>query len=420
MSEEKQYIICPSCETQIELDKVLTAKADKIEIALKKKYDTQLQKEREVLKADLESKIKITKQELLQRKTEEISEIKKQIEGETARSFQLELTKAQQQAKGALKRAEDAEKRELNLLARQNDLDQKEKNINLHIQREVLAGKKKIFEETRDALQTEYQFEIAEKDKQLSDMKKKVEEMQKKFDQGSQQTQGEIGEIVVENMLREEFASDMIQEIKKGANGADILQEVITGKGDLCGRILWETKRAQSWSDGWITKLKDDQQKAKADIAVIVTQCMPSGPKYFHIIDNNVWVTDFSHVLSLALGLRVQLTGYWHIRRSTEGKNKKLEILFGYLTGSEFSNRVRAIVEAFSQLQDELQKEKRAYQNIWARREKQLLKVIENTSGMHGDLKGIIGASLPELQILELPNSEDHLIGKSEEEESPF
>ena len=205
-------------------------------------------------------------------------------------------------------------------------------------------------------------------------------------------------------MFKREFPFDVIEAVSTGVRGGDIIQTVKTQSGRTCGIILWETKRVKNWSDSWIAKLKDDQGAAKADLAVLVSEALPSGFHHFRHI-NGVWVTDIPSALSLALALRMALIQTANAKELESGKDDKKDLIYRYVTGSEFRNRVTAIIEGFRAMKEDLESERRAMQKIWASREKQIERIISNTAGMHGDLEGLAGPALPQIKILELPGS---------------
>lgn len=231
-----------------------------------------------------------------------------------------------------------------------------------------------------------------------------IETLRAKIQQGSQQAQGETLELEIESKLKSEFPADKITEVKKGQRGADVLQEVVDRLGRSCGLILWESKNAQ-WSNDWIEKLREDQRQAKADLAVLISVNLPKGIESF-VYREGIWIVGWKHFIPLSWALRFNLVSLYHERQSSEGKDEKMKILYQYLTGTEFKHRVEGIVEAFSNLQEELEKEKRYFNIKWARQEKEIRKVIDHTHGMYGDLQGVIGKSLPEIKTLELPSGD--------------
>jgi hypothetical protein len=212
--------------------------------------------------------------------------------------------------------------------------------------------------------------------------------------QGSPQAQGEVLEVEFEHLLKDDFPFDEIIPVSKGVKGGDVIQTVKTQSGRVFGKILWETKRTKSWSDGWIQKVKDDQREAKADLSVIVSEVLPRGFHHLRQIDG-VWVRDIPSALSLSLALRIILIQVAKVQDIQTGKEEKMEIVYGYLTGVEFRNRFQSIVESFLAMKKDLDAEKRAMMAAWSKREKQIERVVLNIAGMHGDLEGIVGGSLP-------------------------
>ncbi len=255
-------------------------------------------------------------------------------------------------------------------------------------------------------------LKVMEKDQTIASMQQKIEELMRKAEQGSQQLQGEVQELALEHLLRSRFPIDEIQPVPKGEFGGDVLHRVIGSGGHTGGTILWETKRTRNWSDAWLIKLREDQRAAKAEIAVIVTQTLPKGVETFEMLDG-VWVTHANAALPVALILRHSLLELALARQSSEGLQTKTEMVYQYLTGPRFRQRVEAIVEAFTTMQDDLDKERRVIMKQWAKREEQIMRVMSATVGMYGDLQGIAGRSLQEIEGLELKS-----LGLTENEEN--
>jgi hypothetical protein len=304
---------------------------------------------------------------------------------------------------------EEARKQELELRKRQRELEKKEKALELEVVLKIDEERCKVEEEVASRIVEENRIKDIEREKQLSDLRKQIEDLKRKAEQGSQQTQGEAIELELEDVLRVNFPYDQIEPVGKGIKGADILQRVYTTAGQFCGTIIWESKNTKTWSDGWLEKLKDDQRTAKAEVAAIVTTTLPKDVSHFSCIEG-VWVTDFSTVLGVASALRANLSQVAITKLAIEGKSDKMEMIYSYLSGTEFKQRVEAIVESFVSMKDDLEREKRAMESSWAKRDKQIHKVIHNVSGMYGDMQGIIGASLPKIDYLELPSPEDETI----------
>lgn len=332
----------------------------------------------------------------------EISEaLKHQLE-EAVRSE--ERNKARQEA-GKEVEAERERSKKLTLqidelLDEIRSLRQKDEEREIEMKKQLLAEEEKIKEETRKKLEEEHKLTDLQKDKKLVEALEQIEDLKAKIQKGSQQTQGEVLEIEIEEKLRNEFPGDKITEIKKGQRGADVAQEVFDKLGRRCGLILWESKNAE-WSNTWVGKLKEDQRQAKADLSVLISVNLPDGVESFAYKDG-IWVVSWKHFIPLAWSLRFNLVSLYHERASSEGKDEKMKILYQYLIGPEFKNRVEGIVDAFTNLQEELEKEKRYFNVKWARQEKEIRRVIDHTHGMYGDLQGVVGKSLPEIKALKL------------------
>jgi hypothetical protein len=244
-------------------------------------------------------------------------------------------------------------------------------------------------------------LKVLEKEQTIVSMQKQIEELKRKAEQGSQQLQGEVQELELEALLRTKFPRDTIESVPKGEHGGDALQHVVGPSGQPCGTIIWESKRTKNWSDGWLAKLREDQRAAKAEIAVIVSQSLPKDVDTFGVVEG-VWVTHPKTVLPLALTLRHTLIEVGCARQASEGQQTKTEMIYQYLTGPRFRHRVEAIVEAFSAMQEDLDKEKKAITKQWAKREEQIERVMQATAGMYGDLQGIAGKTIQEIEGLEL------------------
>ena len=204
----------------------------------------------------------------------------------------------------------------------------------------------------------------------------------------------------LEALLAAKFPRDTIEPVPKGEFGGDVLQRVIGPLNQVCGTILWECKRTKNWSDGWLPKLREDQRAAKAEIAVIISQALPKEVESFDLVDG-VWVADPKVALPMAMSLRQTLIEVAAVRQASEGQQTKMEMVYGYLTGPRFRQRVQAIVEAFSSMKEDLDREKKVITRQWAKREEQIDRVMQATVGMYGDLQGIAGRTLQEIEGLE-------------------
>ena len=284
------------------------------------------------------------------------------------------------------------------LLDEMRSLKRKNEDAEIEMKKKIFEAEEKVRREALKQADEEHRLKDLEKDKIIADLKKLNEEMKRRAEQGSQQTQGESLELELEQKLKSEFPTDLINEVKKGQRGADITQIVVDKLGRNCGTILWESKNAK-WTDSWISKLKEDGRRAKADLLVLVSVNLPKEIKSYK---DGVWITGLNNFLDLAWALRYSLISVYHERSSSKGKDEKMKILYEYLTGNEFRLRVEGIVESFTNLQEELEREKRWFNVKWARQEKEIRKVLDHTHGMYGDLQSVIGKSLPEIKTLEI------------------
>jgi len=360
------------------------------------KRDNELQaREASLMQAEQTLDAKVT-----ERLAEEKAKLTKEALIKAREYFRLEIESLQADADEKDIKLQDAQKRELDLRKQKRELESAKESLELEVVRKVDAEREGIREEALAQAAEENRLKNAEKDKKLSEALKMNEDLNRKLQQGSQQTQGEVLELELEDVLRDCCRSDEILPVPKGVRGADVLQIVRSRSGVKCGQIIWEAKNKKNWSDGWISKLKDDQQQAKADIAVLVTDVLPDNIECFGLREG-VWVTSSKYVPGLVSVLRAGIEHVAQAKRAVANKNETAEALFTYLTGPEFGNRVEAIMRAFITMKRDMEKEKRVMVNTWCRREKQLELVLGNTSGMYGELQGLMGASLKPIASLE-------------------
>jgi hypothetical protein len=244
-------------------------------------------------------------------------------------------------------------------------------------------------------------------------MQRQIEDLRRKAEQGSQQLQGEVQEIELEAVLRAKFPRDIIGAVPKGEFGGDVLQRVTGPLNQYCGAILWEAKRTKNWADGWVAKLREDQRRAKADVALIVSNALPKGVQTFDHVDG-IWVTDFRCAVPVAIALRQSLIELAAARQAGQGQQAKKDLVYQYLTGPRFRQRIEAIVEKFADMQSDLDKERKAMIRLWAKREAQIRGVVEATAGMYGDLQGIAGTALEEIELIGMPLIEDQCGGEDD------
>ena len=392
-----QSISCPSCGKKIPLTRALRAE---IEASLKQQFDETLQDRERELRAKYESRL----EEDLQRAQADAA---KKAEKRVAQ----ELAGLKNQVKDQAKDLEEARRLELSMRKREREFERKQQELELTVAREIDKERTRLVTETQERLADEHRLKDAEKERQLGDMRRQIEDLKRKAEQGSQQLQGEAGEGELESLLRANFPSDEISAIGQGVRGADVHQVVIDPRGGKIGAILWECKNTRNWSDGWIAKLKQDQRSLHADVAVLVTATLPKGCTRFALIDG-VLVTDFACAAGLAAVLRANLCQLAQTRRAAISKEESLELLYRYLSGVEFRHRVEAVVEAFTAMRHDLDQERRAAERQWARRSRQIDAVTFNVSGMYGDLQGLVPA-LPPIALLELPEAEEPILAAS-------
>lgn len=405
-------IKCPECGADIDVNEVLY---HQVEERIKSSYDKksakqerEIKQQREEVEAEKEQvkeeKKKLNelvdKQVQTKLKTEKgklEKTIRDQLQDETSeqiKDLQKELDQKSIQVKELNKTKAEVEKlkREKNELRDEVALE-KEKEFSEKLKDEKLKIKRQSDEENT--------LKIKELEKQLEVQKELAEEAVRKAKQGSMQLQGEIQELELENILRELYKYDEITEVKKGQRGADVLQSVKTQHGLECGKIYYESKRTKDFNDNWLQKLRDDNLSVKADILVLVTETMPDGIEKFHFKDG-VWICSLWEVKGLSFVLRHGLLHIHSLTLVQHGKESKMEMLYSYLTSQEFAGQFGAIIEGFKSLQENYADEKLKMQKIWKEREKQLEKILTNAVNFYGSIKGIAGASIPDIKMLEV------------------
>lgn len=336
----------------------------------------------------------LEKMRLIEAEREKIrAEAKKTI----AESFSSEMRLLKEELESKDKRLSAAQEAELELRKRQIEFEQQKKAFDLELQRHGDGVREQTAKEKDD----EFRLKEAEANKKFADLNRQIDELKRKAEQGSQQSQGEVLELDLESALKRCFPVDEVSPVPKGIHGGDVLQHVRCESGQPCGTIIWESKRTKSWSDGWLAKLKDDKLQAKAQLAVLVSSAMPRDVPTFECREN-VWITPPIFSVPLAAALRITLIETAAAKRAIDGRQDKMSVMYDYVAGPQFKGRISAIVDAFVNMRNDLEQEKRAMNRSWAKREKQIERVLVNASGLHGDLAGIIGKSLPEIETLQL------------------
>lgn len=416
MSESR--ITCPSCGTEFNAEEAI---AKGLEEKLLREFQERnkqaaeqfenrnkelLKKQQELDKtrADFEQLQQKAREEYAQKLKEDrekiITEAKSKAEKEALESMGVKMKELQESLEKKRQENINLQKKEVEFLKKEQELKEIREQMDLEVQKKILESRKQSEEELSRKYAEQYELKEKEYKKQLEDQKKLTEEMKRKMEQGSMQLQGEVQELVIEEDLKAAFPFDVIEEVAKGVRGADCIQTVRNNLMQECGKIIFESKRTKAFSNEWISKLKDDMRSTGADVAVLVTETLPKDQKNFTPVQG-VWVCSFSEFTALAAVLRDGLIRVHAATESNVNKGEKMQMLYTYLTGNEFRQQVEAIVEGFSSLRDELEKEKRAMQLIWKKREKQIEKVVHNTVALYGSVKGIAGAQVQDIQSLE-------------------
>jgi hypothetical protein len=366
-----------------------------------RKQDAALKRERVELEDTVESKV-------AERTRLHLQEIRAQEAKKAADEQKIVLTALEEELEAKSSALKKAHEEELKLRREKRELADAQQQLELDIERKVEVELEKMRTSFQAKADEENRLKLAEKEKLISDLQEKLKDAQRRAEQGSQQAQGEILELDFEQQLRRAFPLDRVNEIAKGVRGADVAHEVVGRMGRSCGVILYENKRTRNWSDAWCAKLKADMRDAHAEIGVIVTEVLPKGIARFAERDG-VWITDVASALPLAYVLRASLVELAAARSHREGAKEKMELLYSYLTGPDFRQRVQAVTEAFVTMRGDLERERRALTKYWSKREKHINAVIENMAGMVGDVQALSGNALQALPVFELEDEEDSL-----------
>ena len=398
-------LTCPQCGSSIPL-------TDALQHELAERVGQELARQQQQLKRQ-EDALRLKEEAIEPRVRAQVEErrsaLEKALMAKAKEETALAVKDLTAQVKEKEQQLSESRQKELELRRRERELEDKHKAFELEVERRLGDERRKVEEATTQRVQQEQRLREAEKDKQIADMLRQIDDLKRKAEQGSQQTQGEVMELEMEQLLKATFPYDDIQPVAKGKPGADVIQRVFNKSGLPCGSIIWESKRTKHWSDPWITKLKDDQREAQADIAVIVSEVLPKDITLFAPRDG-VWVTTYAAFPGLATALRESLIQVALTRLAVKGKDEKMEVLFTYLTGPEFRQRVEVIFETFTTMKTDLDKEKLIYTRQWAKREKQIARIIGNTAGMYGDLQGLIGESMQPIPALESGQDDDGVL----------
>ena len=409
-------IVCPNCSHEIKLTESLAAPL--LEETRQRFAEQLAAKDAEVTR----------KTEALRKEQDAVAQAREQIEDHVAQRLTAERTqliaaeakKAREAVAGDLqaKEAEAAELREnleannaklakaqqaqAELMRKERALADEKREFDLTVEKRVQASVDDIRAKAKQESDEAARLKVAEKDQTIESMTRTIEELKRKAEQGSQQSQGEVFEVELEELLRGRFPTDAIEPVAKGELGADVIQQVNGSVGQPAGMILWESKRTKAWSDGWLAKLREDQRRCGADVALIISHALPKHIEHFDLVDG-VWVAHPRCALAVAVALRQSLIEISSSRLVQQGQQTKMEQVYEYLTGTRFRQRIDAVVEKFNDMRDDLDKERKFMGRQWAKRETQILAVVESTVGMVGDLQAIAGKAMPEIPSLDAP-----------------
>jgi hypothetical protein len=411
-------IKCPNCATVFDVEDVLSAD---VEQKFKLQYEQQFQQSLAVLNEEkkkldeaqlLFDEKRKKENELFQQKLQQATQkmeadLQQQIRKSVSEDYENQLRMLKQGMLDNEEKLKAARQKEFEFLKKEQELKNKEQELDIILQKKLLLERnaltQQIRKEENDRIQlkeTEYQLKLRELEKQLDDQRRLADEMKRKAEQGSMQLQGEAQELLLEEMLRDHFPYDNIGEVGKGVEGADCIQTVRNQIGNDCGKIIFESKRTKTFNIAWIEKLKNDLRSQQADVAILVTQAYPKDMQCFGEREG-VWICSFSEVIALTTALRHTIIRVAETRRSEDNKGEKMQLLYSFLTGNEFRQQIETIVEGFLSMKNSISRERIQMEKLWKEREKQLEKVLISTSGMYGSIKGIAGASIVNIPLLE-------------------
>lgn len=397
-------IKCPRCGHEFEPSESIR---DEVEKELRSQMkDWQKQKEKQFEVQFSEEKNKLQK------------ELEESLRKNISSDFEGKLRMLEQHNRDYEEKLKHARQQQIDFLKKEQELKNKEAELELSVQKKLQEEREKLGEEIRKleeqriaAKETEFHLRLREMEKKLEDATRLADEMKRRAEQGSMQLQGAAQELALEELLRSAFPFDSIISVGKGVRGADCIQTVHNHIGQECGKIIYESKRTSFFGVDWIEKLKSDMRSLGAEIAVIVTKSMPKDMDCFGIKDG-VWICNFSEVRALASVLRDGVIRVFNTARSNENKGDKMQLLYTYLTSHEFSEQWKAIREGFMTMKISIQRERDAMEKLWKAREKQLEKVLLNAARIRGSIEGISGNDV-DLNLLE-NSSEPDLFSKED------
>jgi hypothetical protein len=395
-------ITCPKCKTEIPLTEAIS---HQVEERLREAFE----EEKAILLADQAKQLAEKDSEIeaaVRKARDEVAAVAETRAADRV-ATQLRDLSTQLAEQDALRR--EAEQRELELLKKKRELEAERETLELKVQRQIEEERAAIVTNITEGLNESWQLKLREKDLILEQMGKRIEDLQAAADQKRSGLQGEVLEREIEDVLREAFPTDKIEPVKAGKRGADVLQSVFAGRGE-CGKLLWESKNHKHWSDGWIDKLRSDQQAEKADIAIVVTAALPETVDHIGFV-RGVWVCDFTSAVPLAIALRQQLEALKQSRIVDSNRSQVLGDVYEYVCGQEFQHYVTNTVVAALTMKAELDAERTATERLFKKREKQIEVQVRNLAGMYGGLQGVAGGAVQPVPALEGPAEVDEETG---------
>ncbi len=392
-----KLIKCPQCAHEFQPDEAIRVE---LETQLRTQMNDWKKKKDEEYNARLSQKDEEMQKAVADERKKLSAQIEEQVKKKLEGDYETQMKFLQQQNTENEARLADARKKELEFLKKEQEILNREKELELEMQKALNEEKNKLSDSIRKQEEEKNLMKFKEYEKQLEDQKKLVEEMRRKAEQRSMQMQGEVQELALEELLRSTFPFDIVEEVGKGVRGADCIQTVRNNMGQDCGKVIYESKRTKDFSADWIEKLKADMRSQGADIAVLVTQAMPKDMETFGEKDG-IWICSFTEVKAVAQVLRDSILRVYNVAKSQENKGDKMTLLYTYLTGSEFTEQWKAIREGFMSMKISIQKERDAMERIWKAREKQLEKILLSSAHIRGSIDGIAGMESIDMNLLD-------------------
>jgi hypothetical protein len=416
-------IVCPNCNNEIRLTESLAAPL--IEAA-RREYEQRLMEktkefsERELVLKEREEAVSKARASVDNAVAQQLARERPKIADDEERKARQalatdiernvrEIAELQQVLRQRELKLAEAQQAQLDLLKKQRELEDAKREVELTVEKKLQTALVTARQEARAEAESQLKLKVLEREQTIASMQRQIEDLKRKAEQGSQQLQGEVLELELESLLKMRFPQDVIEGVPKGVHGGDVLQRVSASLGQHCGTIIWEAKRTKNWNDGWLVKLREDQRAAKAEMAVVVSEALPKDIEVFDLVEG-VWVAHPRAAIAIAAVLRQSLIELASARQASEGHHSKMEMVYQYVTSLRFRHRIQAIVESFSSMQEDLNRERKLMNKQWAKREGQIQQIMQAAVGVYGDLQGITGKTLQEIEGLLLDSREEDRI----------